>query len=384
MKIIVCGYIIGYPLGGMTWHHLNYLLGLEQLGHEVVFYEDSGQWLWPYNPLTNTSSEDPSYGIEYLIQTFAKEGVRARWCYYSELQHRYYGMQHREWVDQLSHADLLICISGVTPWREEFARVERTCVIDTDPVFTQLRMCHDPEFLAYYKRFDRIATFGKLIGTSESPLPTSGISWIGTNQPIAMDHWPKVSLPAGSAFSTIGKWEHSSDRHVEYKGQTYASSKGVEWMKLLELPRRTRWCLEMAMASIPTEIQHQFESFGWQFTDPTHASISPQAYRAFIQSRSGELTVAKQIYAGLPSGWFSDRSAAFLASGRPVVTQSSGFERWLPTGAGLFSFSTLEQAAEALETIASDPIRHADAAYELARDYFDSRIVLNRLLNQLS
>lgn len=383
MRIILCGYIVGYPLGGMTWHHLNYILGMEQLGHEVVFYEDSGQWLWPYNPVNNTSSEDPSYGIDYLNRTFAEEGVRGRWCYYSELQNRYYGMDRREWIDQLTGADVLICVSGITPWREEFARVKRTCVIDTDPVFTQLRMLHDQAFLDYYRSFDRIATFGRLIGTSDSPLPTSGIQWIGTNQPIALDHWPKVSVPVGSAFSTIGKWEHASDRHFEYNGQTYASSKGVEWMKLLELPRHTGWTLEMAMASMPIETEKLFESHGWRLTDATRASISTQAYRTFIQSRAGELTVAKQIYAGLPSGWFSDRSAAFLASGRPVITQSSGFEHWLPTGNGLFSFSTFEQAVEALETIASDPIRHSDAACDLARSYFDSKTVLTHLLDQL-
>lgn len=416
MRIIVTGYIVGYPLGGMTWHHLNYLLGFAELGHEVIFYEDSGEWLQPYDPSNNTCSDDPSYGIGYLTETFAFEGLNAKWCYHSQLQNRYYGLSRDEWMKVVDGADLVLCVSGVTPWREEFAKAKRTCVIDTDPVFTQLRMRHDESFLNYYKLFDRVATFGRLIGTPDCPLPTAGLEWIGTNQPIAMPHWPFSAPPleggvgggvtglgqatrefqatphpalplkggGGSPFSTIGKWEHTSDRNFEYEGKSYASSKGVEWMKLLDLPRRVSLPMEMAMASMPEETKRTFESHGWRFTDPTLASISTNAYRAFIQSRAGEFTVAKQIYAGLPSGWFSDRSAAFLASGRPVITQSSGFEKWLPTGEGLFSFATIDDAQAALDAVASDPSKHAHAARAIAEEHFDARRVLTRLLDALA
>lgn len=383
MRIIVAGYIIGYPLGGMTWHHLNYLLGFASMGHEVIFYEDSGQWLQPYDPSNNTCSDDPTYGINYLTRTFAKENLNAKWCYHSELQNRYYGLSQQQWRSCVAGADLLLCVSGVTPWRQEFAKAKRTCVIDTDPVFTQLRMRHDESFLNYYKLFDRVATFGKLIGTPDCPLPTCGLDWIGTNQPIALDHWLVHPAPDAAAFSTIGKWEHSTDRNFEFQGHTYASSKGVEWMKLLNLPQRTPLPLEMAMASMPDATQKQFQHSGWRFTDATAASISTDAYRDFIQSRAGELTVAKQIYAGLPSGWFSDRSAAFLASGRPVVTQSSGFEKWLPTGKGLFSFDSIDDAAAALDAIASDYPQHARAARQIAETHFDAQWVLRTLLTDV-
>ena len=388
LRIIVTGYIVGYPLGGMTWHHLNYLLGFAELGHEVIFYEDSGQWLQPYDPSNNTCSDDPSYGIGYLTEAFAYEGLEAKWCYHSELQGRYYGLSRDEWMNAVDGADLVLCVSGVTPWRDEFAKAKRRCVIDTDPVFTQLRMRHDESFLNYYKQFDRIATFGKLIGTPDCPLPTAGLKWVGTNQPIAMPHWPFIPPPPQGGrrmpFSTIGKWEHTSDRNFEYDGKSYASSKGIEWMKLLDLPRRVSMPLEMAMASMPDETKRTFESHGWRFTDPTIASISTNAYRDFIQSRSGEFTVAKQIYAGLPSGWFSDRSAAFLASGRPVITQSSGFEKWLPTGEGLFSFASIDEAQAALESISADYPTHARAARQIAEEHFDASKVLSTLLDRIS
>ncbi|MBC7784253.1 MAG: hypothetical protein H7144_10470 [Burkholderiales bacterium] len=382
LRIIVAGYIVGYPLGGMTWHHLNYLAGLHALGHEVTFYEDSGQWLQPYNPANNTCSDDPSYGISYLNETLQSIRLPLRWCYRSELLNQYFGMTRDEWLTAVSGADLLLCVSGVTPWRAEFRLAKKTCVIDTDPVFTQLRMRHDEAFLDYYRLFDHVATFGKIIGTPDCPLPTAGFDWIGTNQPIALDHWPAAPGHNG-AFSTIGKWEHSADRTFEFAGKSFASSKGVEWMKLLDLPRRTDWRMEMAMASLPDAVQRQFTDNGWGFTDATSASISTDAYRNFIRAHAGEFTVAKQIYAGLPSGWFSDRSACFLASGKPVITQSSGFEKWLPTGDGLFSFSSIDDAALALASITKDYARHSAAARSVAEQYFDARIVLSELIDRM-
>ena len=382
MTIILAGYIIGYPLGGMTWHHLNYVAGLTAMGHDVWFYEDSGAWLVPYNPTTNACENDPTYGIEYLKQSFASAGLPAKFCYRSELLDRYFGMTRDEWLALIKRADLLIAVSGVTPWREEFREARRTCVIDTDPVFTQLRMQHDANFVSYYKQFDRVATFGNLIGTPKCPLPTGGFDWIGTNQPIALERWPVVE-PAYDSFSTIGKWEHTADRGFDFAGQHYASSKGVEWLKLLDLPARTSWRMEMAMSALPDATRQQFEARGWTFTDPTEASLSAAAYQWFIRHHAGEFTVAKQIYAGLPSGWFSDRSAAFLASGRPVITQASGFEQWLPTGEGLFSFSTIDQAAAALDAVARDPERHRRAARAIAEQHFDARAVLSALLKRL-
>ncbi len=379
MTIVVTGYIIGYPLGGMTWHHLNYLAGFHELGHEVWFYEDSGQWYVPYNPVDNVVDPDPTYGIAYLRRALAALGMPERFCYHSELQNKWYGQTKPQWHDVLKRADLVLCVSGVTPWREEFRQAKRTCVIDTDPVFTQLRMRDDPDFLDYYKCFDRVATFGKLIGTKACPLPTAGLNWIGTNQPIALSHWPMVAT-SSQVFSTIGKWDHGPGRQFEFEGKVYQSSKGVEWMKLLKLPKRTSFRMEMAMAGVSDETAALFEGNGWHFTDPTVLSISPDSYRSFIQRQAGELTVAKQIYSGLPSGWFSDRSACFLASGKPVVTQRSGFEQWLPMGEGLFAFETIEEAAAAMAQIAGDYARHAKAARSIAQDHFDARRVLERLI----
>src|SRR5271163_646943 len=226
LTIVVGGYIVAYPLGGMTWHHLNYLLGLHELGHEVWFLEDSGSYSYPYNPVTWESSADSTYGRKYLEQTFEQYGFPKRYCYYSEFEDAHYGLNREELNSLLARADLLLCVSGVTPIRPDRPRPRRIAVIDTDPVFTQLRMIDDADFAAYYRQFDAVATFGRLIGKPQCPLPTHGLDWIGTNQPIALRHW-SVTPASSRAFTTLGKWEHTSDRNLQFDGKSFRSSKGV-------------------------------------------------------------------------------------------------------------------------------------------------------------
>ncbi|MGD0464890.1 MAG: hypothetical protein ABSB74_20590 [Tepidisphaeraceae bacterium] len=379
LTIVVGGYIVAYPLGGMTWHHLNYLLGLHELGHEVWFLEDSGSYSYPYNPVTWQSSADSAYGREYLERTFASYGLPKRYCYYSQFEDAHYGLSASELNELLRRADLLLCVSGVTPIREHRPRPRRTAVIDTDPIFTQIRMMRDAELLGYYRQFDAVATFGRLIGTPQCALPTHDMNWIGTNQPIALRHWPVAAVKSG-AFTTIGKWEHTTDRHVEYKGRRYLSSKGVEWMNMLDLPRRVPWKMTMGMQAMPEATARVFADHGWKVLDAEKSTLSCQAFGDFIRASAGEFTVAKEIYTRLPSGWFSDRSSAYLASGRPVVTEASGFDRWLPTGEGLFSFETIDEAAAALNGIAKDYPRHAAAARKIAEEHFDAKKVLAELL----
>ncbi|HEY7087409.1 MAG TPA: hypothetical protein VH518_04920 [Tepidisphaeraceae bacterium] len=382
MKIVVGGYIVAYPLGGMTWHHLNYLLGLEDLGHEVLFLEDSGSYAVPYNPTKQICENDSAFGRAYLERTFREFGLKARWCYYSEFEDQYYGATREQLNDALRDADLLLCVSGVTPLRDDRPRPRRAAVIDTDPVFTQIKLGENPALLNYYRNFDAVATFGRLVGTSDCPLPTHGIRWIPTNQPVALKHWPVVPTRSRT-FTTIGKWEHAGARHVEFAGRPYQSSKSVALMELLDLPPQVKWDMSVAMKGMPADIEQQFRDHGWTVTDAEAASADCGTFRAFIQQSAGEFTVVKQIYSGLLSGWFSDRAACYLASGRPVVTQASGFDRWLPIGEGLFSFHTVDQAADALNTISGDYERHARAARRTAEMHFDSRLVLRDLLDAM-
>ena len=274
----------------------------------------------------------------------------------------------------------MMCVSGVTPMRPSRPRPRVTLAVDTDPVFTQLRMEHDEHFAGYWRGFDRVATFGRLIGTSHCDLPTHGLNWIGTNQPVALRHWP-MAAASGDNFTTVGKWEHADNRAVEYAGRRFHSSKSVEWMKVIELPAHTNASLSIAMESMPPEVRSVFESRGWHVTEAEPATRTCPAYQEFIRKSRGEFTVAKQIYSAVPSGWFSDRSACYLACGRPVITQASGFERWLPTGQGLFAFSSIDGAASALTQIEQDYQAHSRAARSIAERHFDSTKVLGQLLD---
>ena len=375
MRIVLGGYIVGFPVGGMTWHHLNYLLGLVALGHEVTFLEDGANHP-PIDP-SNDTTGDPTYGLAFLRRTFAAYGLTIPWHYrYGTIVD---GLSIEEMHAKLRDADLFIAVSGVTPidW---YDLPKRSLVIDTDPVFTQLRMRDNEITHNYYKRFTSVATFGRLIGTPASPLPTLGLEWIPTNQPIFLPHWPATPMPTDGLLSTVGKWEHEMGRTVEFDGKRFASSKGVEYERLIDLPRVANSPIEMRMAGLAGEAASRYLSHGWRLGSAFEATRSCESFGDYIRGTRGEFTVAKQLYAGLPSGWFSDRSACFLANGRPVITQASGFDQWLPTGEGLFSFNTKDEAATAIEAVNRDPQRHGDAARALAERHFDSNAVLSDLL----
>ena len=183
-------------------------------------------------------------------------------------------------------------------------------------------------------------------------------------------------------FTTIGKWEHGG-RSVSFNGQSHLSSKGVEWMRMLDLPGQVPCRMTMGMQAMPSDVRARFEMHGWHFTDPESATADCRAFGDFVRSSAGEFTVAKQIYSGVPSGWFSDRSACYLASGKPVVTQSTGFEKWLPAGNGLASFQTVDEAAK-LRRIHENYDTHARGARRIAEEHFDSRIVLHDLLDRVT
>lgn len=390
LKIVVGGYIVGLPAAGMTWHHLHYLLGLHRLGHEVFFLEDSGEWSVPYDPSRQVLDPNPAYGIDYLQRCFDAVGLPIEWCYVSRLLREgrpsYFGSTKRRLFEALEQADLCIAVSGVTPFDDDRPQPVRTLGIDTDPVYTQLRMLREPIFADYWKRFDRLASFGTLLGTTDCHVPTHGLRWHPTRQPVVLDQWQVTPPPppAKGPMTTIGRWEHDSDRHVEFEGQSFRSSKRPGWMAVQELPMRVNVPMRLAMASVPNDERQRFEASGWAFDDPEAVSRDLSAYGEFIANSLGEFTPAKQIYADLPSGWFSDRAACYLAAGRPVVTQATGFERGplaLPVGEGLLTWSTLDEATMAVRAVGEAPAHHAAAARAIAETHLASDTILPELID---
>lgn len=384
LNIVVGGYIVGLPLAGMTWHHLHYLLGLSRLGHRVTFLEDSGEYSVPYNPTTWTTEADPTYGIAFLQRCFAQVGLPSTWCYVSRFVEpgklTHFGLTEEELHDTLRAADLYVSVSGVTPWHESRPWPRRSLGIDTDPVYTQAKMQVDGEFDAYWRGFDRLATFGvNVTGEGDGGVPTHGLHWEPTRQPVVLDQWPVEEPPGDAPWTTVGQWDHADHRHVDLSGRRLLSSKAPGWELLRSV--KTRQPRHPAMSKVPGEVRTAYDKAGWSFTDPTAASLSLDAYARFLRASYGEMTPAKEIYAATNCGWFSDRSACFLASGRPVITQDTGFQSWLPTGEGLFAFRTAAEAEAAAAEVEQNPARHRRAARRLAEEAFDHERVLTRLLD---
>jgi len=374
-------------MAGLAWHTLNYICGLLELGHDVLFLED----IIHHGPPPGTAgTPTTTAACRFLERVLAQCGRPVMYSYFSKWDNRFYGADRADVNRFLKTADAMLCVTANARFPEDRLRPKRVVAIDTDPVFTQLRMLHHPEFLEYYLSYDFVATFGKLIGGSKCDLPTHGLSWIPTHQPVSLRQWPPLSPRKGNTFSTVTSWNHASG-HFRFKGQNYRRAKDCEWLKMLDLPRRIPWNMEMAIdiadvrsnwePGMPFTAAEVFRDRGWHLRNPCPRNFS--AYHQFIAQCAGEFSVASDQYVRLLSGWFSDRSALFLATGKPVVTQETGFSEWLPTGDGLFSFTTVEEAASALNEIAHRYEYHAKAARRIAEEYFEAKKVISDLLERV-
>jgi len=368
MRILFAGIIARYPFGGVTWCSLMYLLGLRALGHEVFYVEDTGECV--YDPVQNTVSTDPSFGTNYIHSSLEPFGLGDRWTFVN-YDGTYHGRGAGDVQRYAADADLFINLSGGSWfWRDEYARIPRKIFIDSDPAFTQLSIAKaEPWYVAFFQRFDRLFTFGSNIGTPASPTPTGAFTWHKTWQPITLDDWA-TSTPPGRHFTTVMTWQIESFTDV-------GGNKDQEFVRFIDLPSRTPQSFELAINGPQTLLQ----THGWGTVNAMGVSRTPWEYRDFIHRSRAEFGVAKHTYVASRSGWFSDRTECYLASGRPAVVQDTGWTAHLPQGEGLFAFSTADDAVAAIERINGDYGRHARAAIDVAHEHFDARRVLARLLD---
>jgi len=255
--------------------------------------------------------------------------------------------------------------------------------IDLDPVYTQLKLVSGDSLLqATLDSHTHLFTFGENIGTPRSPVPTGGYTWRATRQPVALELWAGAACP-GRAYTTVGKW-NSPERDLTYQGETFRWSKRTEWLRCLDLPSQTAAAFEVAMnVESVTGDPELLAAHGWGCVDPLLVSTDPWRYRDYVRGSRGEFTVAKDMNVRLCSGWFSDRAACYLAAGRPVVEQDTGFGAVLPLGPGLHAFRTVAEAVNAVRLIEADYDRASAHATEVAREYFAADKVLGRLLREV-
>ena len=379
MRVLVLGYIVRGPLGGHAWHHLQYVLGLHRLGHDVYFLEDSDDFESCYDPTNHEMTADPTFGLAFAAGIFARSGLPERWAYYDAHTATWRGPSASNALELCQTAHICLNVSGVNPLREWTMGVPVRALIDTDPAFTQVRNVANPETLRSALRHNAFLTFGENIGLADCTIPPDGLAWMPTRQPIVLDAWPVTTGPRDGNFSTMMQWE--SYPTLYHDGRTYGM-KSLSFTPYFDLPSRTAGSrLEVAIggASAPRD---RLRELGWVVRDPYELSRDPWVYQDFIQRSKAEFSVAKHGYVTTNSGWFSDRSAEYLASGRPVVTQETGFSRWLKADDGVIAFRSPEQASAAIERVCRDYERHCRAARAVAEEYFDARRVLSALLER--
>jgi hypothetical protein len=367
MKILFAGIMARYPFGGVTWCSLMYLLGLRALGHDVFYIEDTGECV--YDPVQNLRSVDPSYGTSYIHRALEPFGLGDRWAFvnYDGTYHGRSAEDVRRWA---VGADLFINLSGGSWfWRDEYARIPHKIFIDSDPAFTQIAIANAvPWYVEFFEQFDHLFTFGSNIGTPASTVPTGSFTWHKTWQPVTMAEWATTDVP-GECFTTVMTWKIESFTDV-------GGNKDQEFIKFLDLPSRTTQRFELAINGPQTLLREH----GWGTVDAMRVSRTPWEYRDFIHRSRGEFGVAKHTYVATRSGWFSDRTECYLASGRPALVQDTGWTLHVPSGDGLLAFSTPDEAVAALDRINTSYARHARSAVDIAREHFDADRVLPRLL----
>lgn len=406
LRIIVTGLIAQHPmLGGMTWHYLQYLIGLKKLGHDVYYFEDSGEW--PYNFDGGPSGNDwivrdPKNNLEHLSNVMSRFGLENKWAYRFPIEPRWYGLPDAERKMVINSADMLINVSGSLEQPQRYRDIPILVYIDTDPVVTQIKLENkEIDFCSRVNAHDIHFTFGECLNESSFG---AGHNWLPTRQPIILSEWKPVETHNNS-YTTIMNW--TSYKPLVYKGRTYGQ-KDIQFKKFISLPSRLS-SIKMTIAMSGTEhkewvtedvvdrklnetnkkskLEQESPSIlllrnGWNIVDSVDVCGDIDKYRHFIKTSKAEWSVAKDAYVSGQPGWFSERSACYLAAGRPVIVQDTGFSNVFPVGEGIVPFNTLEEAIEAIENVELNYERHSIVSRGIADDIFNSDIVLNKLIIQ--
>ncbi len=379
LRVVVLGYLVRGPLGGLAWHHLQYVAGLAHLGHEVLFIEDSDDYPGCVHLDGRPVDTDPQEGLAFAARAFSRLGLDARWAYHDAHAGHWLGPAGEQAEAFCRSADVVLNVSGINPLRPWWVNAPLRVLIDTDPVFTQVRQLHSEAGRAYADAHNAFFTFAENISRNDCTVPDDGLAWRPTRQPVVLDAWPVEPAPPTSPFTTIMQWD--SYRTVEHAGVSYGM-KSRSFEPYFDLPQHCRVPLELAVGGASRPPRQRLKAAGWRLRNPIDIAREPWDYQDYIIASAGEFSIAKHGYVISRSGWFSERSANYLAAGRPVVVQDTGFTDVLPAGEGLLAFNTPDEAVAMLDCVHGDLPRHAAAARKIAERYFDARNVLAGLLEQ--
>jgi hypothetical protein len=378
--IVVAGALAQKPgQAGHTWQFLQYLLGLRRLGWEVLFLDELETDMCVDKHGHRCSPED-SINLDYFQSVMTEFGL-AESCALIAEGRSVFGVSHAVAVERTRRSALLLNVMGYLADDVILAAAPRRVFLDTDPGYGQ--MWRELGLADIFAGHDDHVTIAENIGRVDCAIPTAGLSWHTTPQPVFLDAWRANGPPSSDTFTSVGAWR-GPYAPIELNGITYGL-RVHEFRKFIDLPQRTGRRFELALDIDPAETSDLalLDANGWDLVNPIGVAHSPAAYRSYLQSSLAELMVSRGIYVQTRSGWFSERSICYLASGRPVLAQDTGLDGLYPLGEGLLAFRTVEEAADGVEEICADYPRHSVAARELAEAYFGSDQVLGRLLSSL-
>ncbi len=374
VTIVVSGGIAQSGTGGQAWAYMQYLAGLRDLGHDVVYLEDSGDYshIWDWDAQEYTDALD--HPARFIESCLAPIGMADRWIY--RAGDGAAGMSVEEFRDVCARADLLLVRAiPLFVWRPEYDLPGRRAFVDVDPGFTQLTLSgSDRGFIEGVSRCERHFTIAARYGQPDCLIPSAGFQWRTTRPPVCLSLWPLGKPPEPPCFSSIIRW-----RGFQASSGTPYGQRDREFPKFIELPRRTSQRFLLAAMGVKSK---ELASYGWEVTFGPHVTRTPEAYEELIHESRAEFGVAKHCYVETRGGWFSDRSVCYLAAGRPVLLQDTGLGDWLPVGEGVVTFRDLDEAVSGVELINAGYPSHRAAARRIAEEFFDSREVLARLLEE--
>jgi hypothetical protein len=367
-------------MGGIGWQAIHYVVGLTRLGYEVYYIEDSGAP--PYDPRIKSVVEDCSYNVAFIKRIMDRFDLEDHWAYWDLAHNTSYGLSKQKLLSLYSHTDALINVCGTTRLREEHHRCPVRIYMETDPVYEQIKLAQGNTLTkAFLDAHTHHFTYGENLGELDCPIPLPYYDWKTTRPPVLLDLWEPRLPHQGEKFSTVGTWQNVT-KDITYNGVTYYWSKHLNFLRVQDLPLHTTQKFELALDTTDASLIPQLQGKGWSIVDPFQKSRDLESYQEFIYASRGEFTVSKDLVVRTKSGWFSDRSVCYLAAGKPVITQETGFSKCIPAGRGLFPFSTMEDVLAAIEEINADYPRHCLAAREIAQEYFAAEKVLAKVVSE--
>jgi hypothetical protein len=381
-KIVLLGMMSKIPVAGAVWGTVQYLVGFQRLGYDVYYVEAHART--PSMLMERAGDDGAQRAAAFLAGILGRFGLADRWAYHAlHDDGRCFGMSSAQLRQLYRSADVLINYHGGTRPLPEHCATGRLVYLETDPVAREVQLFNgDRQAQDFFAAHCAFFTWGLNYGNADCQVPLPGsFVFHPTVPPLVSDFWSPYGDGPADTFTTVGNWRQ--DGQVRLRGEVYGWSKDREFRKFLDLPRRTAQAFELALGSYTDADWQLLEGNGWRVRPAATLSGDLDAYRRYIATSRGEFTVAKDQNVRLRSGWFSERSAQYLAAGRPVITQDTGFSNVLPTRKGLFGFSTMEEILQAVDEINADYPRHCRAAAALAREYFGYDVVLKRLLDKV-